>query len=310
MIPSITLNPALDKTIYVERLLVGDTNRIRKIETDAGGKGLNVSRILKELGTSTICLGFVGGDAGRYIEHRLWQEGVPTDFVPIREPTRTNINVQNAVGDPPTLLHERGPSVTPEEMEEFHRRFCRRLPQSSYVVIGGTLPPGAPEDYYNTLLDQAREYGVRSVLDVDLPNMSKGLAARPFMIKPNHRETERILGRTLSIEELPDAAHEIQARFGIELVVVSMGKDGAIGVYGEEVVYARPPEIQPVSTIGCGDSMVAGICHVLNRNGSLAEAMRYGSAAGAATALTNGAEIGCRSNIQALLDRVAIEPWG
>jgi 1-phosphofructokinase len=309
MIPSVTLNPALDKTIYVERFVVGDTNRIRQIETDAGGKGLNVSRILKELGTPTVCLGFVGGDAGKYIEHRLWHEGVPTDFVHIAEPTRTNINVQNAVGDPPTLLHERGPTVTPHEINEFLKTFCRRLSRCDFLVIGGTLPPGSPEDFYTTLLNEARAHGVRCLLDVDMPNMEKGLSSRPFMIKPNHRETERILGRTLTLDELPKAAREIRERFGIEMVVVSMGKDGALGVYGDETVYARPPEIRPVSTIGCGDSMVAGIVHVLNREGPLEEAMRYGSAAGAATALTNGAEIGARADILALLDGVRVERW-
>jgi 1-phosphofructokinase family hexose kinase len=310
MIPSVTLNPALDKTIYVERLAVGDTNRIRHIETDAGGKGLNVSRILKELGTPTVCLGFVGGDAGRYIEHRLWNEGVPTDFVHITEPTRTNINVQNAVGDPPTLLHERGPNVTPEELDRFHAGFCRRLPRSRYVVVGGTLPPGAPEDFYTTLMDEARHHGVPCIMDVDMPNMERGLASCPYMIKPNHREAERILGPTLAKEELPGAAKEIRERYGIEVVVVSMGRDGALGVDAKEVIYARAPEVDAVSTVGCGDSMVAGIVHVLNRNGPLDEAMRYGTAAGSATALTNGAEIGRRADVMNLLDRVKIERWG
>ncbi|MBW3622401.1 MAG: hexose kinase, partial [Armatimonadetes bacterium] len=253
--------------------------------------------------------GFVGGDAGRYIENRLWDEGVPSEFVHIQEPTRTNINVQNAVGDPPTLLHERGPTVTPEEIDEFQRKFCRQLPRSHFLVIGGTQPPGTPEDYYTTLLNEARDHGVRCILDIDAPNMQRGLAARPYMIKPNHQETERILGRTLTVEELPNAAKEIRDRYSIDLVVVSMGKHGAIGVTGEEVIHACTPDIQPVSTIGCGDSMVAGIVHILNRYGALEEAMRYGSAAGAATALTNGAEIGKRKDIMSLLDRVKTERW-
>ena len=310
MIPSVSLNPALDKTIYVERLATGDTNRIRHIETDAGGKGLNVSRILRALGSVTVCLGFVGGEAGNYIENRLWNEGVPTDFVPIHEPTRTNINVQNAVGDPPTLLHERGPSVTHEEAERFLATFRRRLPRSRYIAMGGTLPRGLPEDFYASLIREARSHGVKCVLDVDAPSMAHGLATKPFMIKPNQTETERLLGRAVtSHAEMPGAARELRNRYEVELVVISMGKMGALAVNERESVYARPPDVQVISTVGCGDSMIAGILHVLDRDGPLDEAMRYGSAAGAATAMTNGAEIGCRTDILSLLDKVHIEWW-
>ncbi len=309
MIPSLTLNPALDKTVYVDRLVVGDTNRLRKVETDAGGKGLNVSRILTHLGTPTVCLGFLGGDAGRYINHRLREEGVPTDFVEIGETTRTNINVQNAVGDPPTLLHERGPTLTPDELVAFWKKLRPLLPRSRYMAMGGTLPLGAPEDLYEQIVLEARDHDVRCVVDVDCERIARGFTARPFMLKPNRAEAERMLGRPFTDAELPAAAKELRAKYGVELVVISLGKEGALAVDSTGIARAWTPNVPTVSTVGCGDSMVAGILSVLQRDGPLEEALRYGSAAGAATAMTDGACIGGRENILALLPQVRVERW-
>jgi 1-phosphofructokinase family hexose kinase len=311
MIPTVTLNPALDRTLYVERLVPGDTNRILKTETDAGGKGLNVSRILHPLGTPTVCLGFVGGETGDAIERKLKEEGVPTDFNRIAEPTRVNSNVQNAVGDPPTLLHERGPSVTNSEKEQFLKAFQRYLSQSSFLVMGGTLPKGLPEDFYSTLMEQAQSHGVKTVLDVDGVGLEKALAAQPYFIKPNRTEAERLAGRSLSSRrDFLNAARELRVRYGVELVVVSLGEEGAIAASERESVQAYPPEVPVVSTIGCGDSMVAGVLHVLAQGGPLDEALRYGSAAGAATAMTDGSGIGNKTDILRLLSQVRVERFG
>lgn len=306
MILSLTLNPALDRTIYVERLVLGDTNRILRIETDAGGKGLNVSRILSELHTDTLCQGFLGGDAGSYIEHRLHVEGVRTDFVHIREPTRTNMNVQNAVGEPPTILNERGPAVTAEEIAAMLHRLKATLPNASMLVMGGTLPRGASVDLYCRIIETARNFGVPSTLDADGPCMVKALQSRPFMIKPNCAEAQRLLGIPVRTpEDALVAALRFQA-MGIEVPVVSLGVMGAVALRGREAYHALPPEVEVVSTIGCGDSLVAGMLHVLSRGGPLDEALIYGSAAGAATAMTTGAEIGSREAILSLLDGVQV----
>lgn len=308
MIPSITLNPALDRTFYVERLVPGDTNRILKTETDAGGKGLNVSRILCQLETPTVCLGFVGGEPGDFIERRLREEGVPADWVRIAEATRVNINVQNAVGDPPTLLHERGPHVSEEEQRRFLATFSRYLIPCDFLVMGGTLPRGLPEDFYSGLMDQAHEHGVRTVLDVDGAGLEKALAARPYFIKPNRTEAERLAGRSLSSRtDFLNAAHEIRVRYRIELVVVSLGEEGAIAADSRGAVQAFPPQVPVISTIGCGDSMVAGVLHVLAQGGPLEDALRYGSAAGAATAMTDGSGIGNKTDILRLLSEVKVE---
>ncbi len=307
MIATVTLNPALDKTIYVDRLLPYDTNRISKIEMDAGGKGINASRVLEELGTETLALGFLGGRTGRQIENELKLEGVPTDFVWVAGETRTNISVQDASGAPPTMLNEPGPAVSAEELEQLERKVCDAAPRSEFIVFGGSTAPGVPREIYCDLCNLARRCGEsKIILDSEGEAMIRGMECRPFMIKPNRDEVRRLVGIDIKGQDDALQALKLLRGKGIELVVISMGAKGAIAQDGGGAWFAVPPDVKPVSTIGSGDSMVAGIAHVLSQGGDLGEALRWGSAAGAATAMTDGTEIGQRERILALLDGVTV----
>ncbi|MDO8587342.1 MAG: 1-phosphofructokinase [Armatimonadota bacterium] len=307
MIATVTLNPALDKTVYVDKLLPHDANRIIKIESDAGGKGINASRVLKELGSETVALGLIGGPTGSFIEHVLQNEGVRTDFVRIIRHTRTNIAVQNADGSPPTMLNEPGPQCTADALRKLKAKVRETARKSYAVIFGGSVVPGAPKDIYHDLIHIAHAEGALSVLDADGAPLVEGCAAAPFMIKPNIDEAGRLVGAKLQSEaEIVNAARALCDR-GVRLVVVSMGKYGAIAAMDGECRRATPPRVEVISTIGSGDSMVAGIMHILCKKGSLEQALKLGCAAGAATAMTNGAEIGKRDNILKLLDRVTVE---
>ena len=307
MIATVTLNPALDRTVYIEKLLPNDANRIEKVETDAGGKGLNASRILKELGTPTLVLGFTGGQTGGFIEHVLLKEGVPTDFVHIFAETRTNISVQETSGAPPTMFNEAGPPITEDEIDELYVKVRKAAKNSSIVLLGGSITEGVPVGIYFNLAKIVKEAGAKVILDSDEEPMVLGMKAVPFMIKPNRDEVKRLVG--IEIKEISDAvkALGLLQETGIELVVISMGKDGAIAGMGREIFRAIPPEVKPVSTIGSGDSMVAGIAHILSKGGSLEDALRWGSAAGAATAMTDGTRMSKLPAILDLLDKVIIE---
>jgi len=310
MIATVTLNPALDKSVYIGSLRPNDANRITKIEVDAGGKGINASRVLNELGGETIALGFLGGRTGRFIEHVLNTEGIPTDFVHIEKETRTNICVQEASGAPPTMLNEPGPPITEDEFDELFVKARKAAHGSSMVIFGGSVPPGAPTDVYRRLVTIVREAGARAILDSDGEPMRLGIEAAPFMIKPNRDEVQRLIG--VEVTSADDAARALKSlrELGIQLVVISMGADGAVAGSDEGIWHAAPPRVKPVSTIGSGDSMVAGIAHILSHGGSLEEALRWGSAAGAATAMTNGAEICKRRQVLELLDKVRMERLG
>jgi len=307
MIATVTLNPAFDKTVYVDSLLPHDANRIVKIELDAGGKGINASRVLKELGSETVALGLVGGSTGSFIEHVLQNEGVPTDFVRIAGHTRTNIAIQDADGSPPTMLNEPGPPASKEAIRKLKEK-VKEVASGSYAVIfGGSIVPGADKDIYHELIHAVDAAGALAVLDADGAPLIEGCAAIPFMIKPNIDEAGRLVGAKLTSEAEVVKATRVLCDRGVRLVVISMGKNGAIAATADECWRALPPKVEVVSTIGSGDSMVAGIIHILSEGGPLDRALRLGSAAGAATAMTNGAEIGKRDNILKLLDDVVVQ---
>lgn len=306
MIATITLNPALDRSIYVSSLQPNDANRVARTEIDAGGKGINASRVLKELGSETVALGFLGGNTGRYIDHVLRNEGIDTDFVRLDVETRTNICIQESSGAPPTVLDEPGPTLTSLDLDELYTKVRKVAHKSSMVAFGGSLPPGAPKDIYKTLVEIVASEGAKAILDSDGEPMVLGLQASPFMIKPNKDEVRRLVG--IEIKTTADALQAAKhlAENGVKLVVISLGSQGAVALYEGEAVHAIPPEVKAVSTIGSGDSMVAGITHVINRGGTLEDALRWGTAAGAATAMTDGTGICKRHEVAALLAGIGI----
>lgn len=307
MIATVTLNPAWDKTIYVDTLLCHDANRIVKTEQDAGGKGINASRVLKELGSETVALGFLGGHTGSFIEHVLQNEGVPTDFVRIAGHTRTNICIQSEDGSPPTMLNEPGPPASKDAVRKLKEKVKEVAAKSYAVIFGGSIVPGVEKDIYHELIHVVDSEGALAILDADGAPLIEGCAATPYMIKPNIDEAGRLVGTKLQTEaEVVAAARKLCDR-GVRLVVISMGKNGAIAATADECWRALPPKVEVVSTIGSGDSMVAGILHILAKDGPLEQALQLGSAAGAATAMTNGAEIGKRDNILKLLDQVVVQ---
>lgn len=306
MIATVTLNPALDETVYLERLLVGDANRVIRTETDAGGKGINASRMLRNLGAETIALGLIGGSTGGFIEFALHQEGVETDFIRVANETRTNIQIQTSDGAPPTALNQRGAPVEREELERLVDRVAAVAEISDFVIFGGSVPPNVPVDIYERLINRVEEKGAHAALDAEGHFLLEGIQATPYMIKPNQAETERILRRNLpEDEDVIKAAKELHAR-GIELVVISLGKRGAIAATSEGVWDAVPPPVDVISTVGSGDSMVAGITLALAQGQSFEDALRLGSACGAATAMTAGVHMGKLHVVEEIARRVKV----
>lgn len=310
MILTVTLNPSVDETVFVEALRLHDTNRVQRVEVDAGGKGINLARVAHALGSPVMTLGFVGGKTGQFVCAVLNAEGVPHDFIWLDKPTRRNLCIEEASGRPPTMLNEPGPEISQQHWEALLAKVEAYLPQASWLAMGGSLPPGAPREAYAILIERAHQAGVPCALDSDGPPMLAALSAKPDLIKPNEREAERLLGRALRGDtDCFAAARELHER-GIRHVVISRGARGADVVSNEGIFRAIPPQVQTRSTIGSGDSMVAGILHILAQGGSLEEALRWGTAAGAATATTSGAEIACREQVLELLPLVKIKRIG
>jgi 1-phosphofructokinase len=306
VILSITLNPCVDRTLFVDGLKPNDANRVLRCETDAGGKGINAARIITELGVPVVATGFLGGRTGIYVESVLEDENVDSEFVRVSAETRLNILVEDGTGSPPTTFNQPGSPVSENDLQNLNSIIERRIEGCKFATAGGSLPPNIATDVYARFVEVARKQNVKMSVDADGESLKEALKARPFLVKPNADETERLLGEPVETLRGAVRAGERILGLGAEVAIVSMGKEGAALVTDGVSLIAEPPSIDAKSSIGAGDSMVGGFLAGLYQDMSIQDAFRLGAAAGAATAATDGSEIGRREIIDRLLPRVII----
>jgi len=301
---TVTLNPALDRTIYVETLRVHESNRIRREQRFAGGKGIDVSRALAALGTPNVALGFVGGFDGKEFEGRLLLEGVNCRFTPIAGETRTNIIIQDEATGSETPLLAQGPRVQPAELMDFVGRL-EALNDVGFLVISGSLPIGLTPAVYRRLIEIALAKGARVMLDTSGEGLRQGITSGPTFIKPNRTELAELAGT-----DLPDIASIV--RFGrtlldrVKVVLVSLGAEGMAYVSAERVLVARPPRVEVKSTVGAGDCAVAGFVHSLLGNKPVEDSLRLAVAAGSAATMCPGTGLCRPADIAALLPGIEV----
>lgn len=305
MLYTVTLNPALDRTLYVESLSPGQSTRIRREARYSGGKGIDVSRALLEMGTSNIALGFVGGFGGKEFEGRLLLDGVACSFTRIAGETRTNIIIQDESSGAETALLARGPEVQPNELMDFITTI-EKLPDMEFLVVSGSLPLGLTPEVYRRIIDIGNNKGARTVLDTAGEALRQGLNARPTMIKPNRLELAELAGRELGdVRAIAEYCRSLRDR--VEVILVSLGADGMVMTTARGVVYARPPTVRVKSTVGAGDCAVAGFVHGLARREAPTDALRRSVAAGTAATLNPGTGL-CRcSDIDTIMPQVVVE---
>lgn len=286
MITTVTLNASIDKAYYMEQeIRNGTVMRVSRCRNSAGGKGLNVSRVLALCGSEVKATGLVGGYNGSYLEHLLSEDGIAHEFWHIAGETRSCINILDPVYGSTEYL-EPGCTVTEEE----YRGFLEKLPEiaqsSSVVTLSGSAPRGLPNDVYGQLVRRLKQEGKTVLLDTSGDLLAQALPARPDFIKPNRDELEALFGTSISsMDDVVACARKLYAQ-GIPMVVVSLGKDGALMLCKEGVFRAISPDVPVVNTVGCGDSMVAGFAAALERGEAPAEALRYASAVASANALS------------------------
>jgi len=307
MILTITLNPSVDRAIYLETLKLHDTNRVVKTSTDAGGKGINLSRVADELGASTMATGLIGGGPGAFVKSVLDRERVPYDFVEIEGETRINFSVEDESETPPTTFNERGPQILPSEWDALLAKCKAYASRTGWACMGGSIPPGLEKDAYRTLGRVFKAAGSSVMLDADGEAMKLGLEARPDLVKPNDKEAARLLGRPVeSDQDAIAAAKEIQA-MGVPTVLLSRGAKGAILANGDGVWVGTSPRVDAHSTIGSGDSLLGAYLWAIRHGFPPESALQWGMAAGAATATTDGSEIARQAVIERLLPMSRVE---
>jgi 1-phosphofructokinase len=306
MIITLTLNPAVDQTSWLERLEPGQVNRVLEAQIDPAGKGINASRVVHRLGWPTIAFGFLAGDTGNIVEKALRAERVQYHFVRTAGQTRINVTVIDSSGRA-TSFFGPGPPIGAEALESLDGLVQFWLRAGGVLVLAGSLPPGVPEDAYASYVRAARRAGVKVLLDADGNALRQGVRAGPDLIKPNVAEAEGLLERRLPDESaVLQAARELVAR-GIGIVVISMGGQGAICATRDGAWRVRPPAVERRSTVGSGDSMVAGLAVALARGDDIVVGLKLGAAAGAATAASEGTALGTPHDIAMLLPAVVIE---
>ncbi len=307
MIVTMTLNPAVDETLFVHSVEIGAVNRVHDSHFDPAGKGINVSRLVHRLGWPTVALGFLAGDIGDLAERTLGAEGVLSHFVRVRGETRLNVTIRDEGTREETSFFDRGPLVTPDDLERLDQTLNTLVAAAQVLVLAGSLPPGLPDDTYANYIRMAEAKGIKTILDAHNEALRLGLMAHPYMVKPNRSETETLLGRKLPDREaVIDAAKDL-IKNGVKVVVISMGAEGAICAEGDNVWHAIPPNVERRSSVGSGDSMVAGLAISVMRGQSPVEGLRLGTAAGAATAMTPGTTLGSPEDVASLLPQVRIE---
>lgn len=308
MIITLTPNPAIEQIVIVDRLEPGVKNRVPESQLDPAGKGVDVARVTHRLDWPTIAFGIAAGGVGAMVEGALADEGVEHHFIRVPGETRINVTIVERSADRITALHGSGPTVGREHAAKLEHLVRSWLRAARVLVLGGSLPPGMRPDAYAGYIRIARALGVRTVLDAEGEPLRLGLTTRPDLVKPNVSEAEALLGRRLpDIAAVVEGAREIAA-YGIEAVVISMGPRGAVCVQNGRAWRAHSPGGRPADNVfGSGDSMIAGLAVGLARDEGIVDALRLGTAAGAATANVPGIALATAENIEALLPRVEIE---
>lgn len=299
MIYTVTFNPALDYVVRMDELALGQVNRTVSEDVQLGGKGINVSWVLRELGHENVALGFVAGFTGKAIEDGLAAKGVATDFIHLPAGL-TRINVKLKAGEE-TEINGKGPDISAEALEELLHKLDA-LGEGDVLVLAGSIPASMPSDVYESILARLEGKKVLCAVDATRDLLVNVLKYRPFVIKPNNHELGEIFGRTLTTdEEIRECAAKLQEQ-GARNVLVSMAGDGAMLLDENGVCHRLAAHKGKVkNSVGAGDSMVAGFLAGYLDSGDYEQALRVGSAAGSATAFSD--VLATRPEIEALLSK-------
>lgn len=283
---TVTCNPAIDKTIKIDNFRLGLEHRFRDVYRSAGGKGVNVSQALKKVGIESLATGFLGGKSGEYIKEKLEEEGIQTDFIRIKGETRTSLTIIDKKLKKTTRILEPGPTVNRKDIICFKKKFQSLLKQCFYVVFSGRNIPGASDSFYYDLIKLAEKQRKPAILDTSGKPLLLGIKAKPFLIKPNLKEAEYILGKKLNhVWKLRLAVKEL-LELGIENVIISMGREGVVASDGRETWFAKPHRRKAINPVGSGDALIGGFLYSKIKGKRFKEAVKIAVAAGTANALS------------------------
>jgi len=307
MVITLTLNPAIDRTIKVDEINDKDVTRVQKTLRDAAGKGINVSKVVASLGGSTICTGFLAGENGKYINDTLTKLGISTDFVWVDGETRENIKIQETTKNNVIEINEKGPNIEQEDLESIKQKLDTLLKRGDILVISGSVPTGVPINFYHDIIMKYNDLGVITILDTSLELLKQNLSANPKIIKPNLYELSKLVQKELETEkDIIKEARQLCDQ-GINEVIVSLGKDGSLYVNKEQVYKVTVPIIKVESTVGAGDSFVAGLSFAIEQGYEITKKLKFASSVASASCMAEGTNPGNDEDIDLIFKQTILK---
>lgn len=307
MIYTVTLNPAIDKTVVIPNFSAGKVNRIQSLRIDAGGKGINVTKCLDNLGVKSIAGAILGGAAGEIIFALLAQRGLNALPVAVAGETRTNLKIIDQAQGENTDINEPGPDVPEETLLELRNRIGAKICPGDIVILSGSLPKGADASLYHEWTTFFNSLEAVVFLDADGQAMQEGIKAKPYLIKPNDVELSRIVCRDLSTEREIIEAGEALLHAGIKEVVISLGSNGAIFISEDGKFKANALKVPVLSTVGAGDSMVAAMAYGLEKKLPRDKRIQLAIAMGSASVMCDGTQAPDAELVWKLAEQVEIQ---
>ena len=300
MIYTVTLNPSIDYVIEVPTFNLGSLNRMTRDLKLPGGKGINVSRVLKQLGHQSTALGFLGGFTGEFIQEWLDNEEINTNFTPIQGDTRINVKLKS---DQETEINASGPIITDSEAKDF-LTVVKQLTSEDVVILSGNQPASLPDDFYQKIIIKIKSLGAEFVMDTTGQTLLDSLSFHPLLVKPNHHELAEMFHVTFnSVEEMIPYGKKL-IEMGASYALVSMAGDGALFFTTDNVYQSTVPKGIVKNSVGAGDSMVAGFVGTLLKENDSQLAFKTGVATGSATAFSD--DLAKKSEIDNLISQVTI----
>lgn len=303
MILTVTLNPSLDRVIWVDEMKTDDSIRISQEKHYAGGKGIDSSRVIKTLGGETTATGFLGSFNGLHLEGLLINEGVTCDFVKISGETRSNVIIFNNKSKGHMAFNSKGPEITPYDLARLFNKLNDLAIKPSFVILSGSLPKGLNANLYAQLIHSFKQQGIKVALDSDNEPLKLGIKEKPYLIKPNSHEFARLVGFEPKTEKEYVSAGRELIKQGLEMVIISRGPDGLLVLDGKDAFQIISPKVEVKSTIGSGDSALAAFILGLENGKGLDECGAMAAAAGAGTAMSDGVELVSKEDYEKLLPK-------
>lgn len=304
MIKTVTLNPALDKTIILDEYRVGQVNRVKSVFKDAGGKGINVSKMIRNLGGRSIATGVLAGTTGSFIKKELERMEIEHNFIEFTGETRTNLKLIDLRTDTFTDINESGAFLPSAKLTELEFLIFNDLEKDDLLVLSGSVPAGVSEHIYSDWINKAKELRVRTILDAEGPLFKNGVKAGPTLIKPNDYELSIYFSEKMTDRRTIFSYASKLFKYGIEMIMISLGSAGAVFLAGDERIVVEPLSLDVKSTVGAGDAMVGALAMGIAEGMTLEDMIPLSAAASSASIINDGTEMGTIEQVMRLKSQI------